>query len=213
MKRSRILIAEDHAIVAEGLRRILERTDFDVVGVTPDGRALLETAAQMEPDLIVTDISMPLLNGIDAARELHQQNPKWKIIILTMHTEVAYAVSALEAGASGYVLKSAVYEELLSALRSALKGRTYLSRSIAKAVRDYHEVRIDNGRNAIGELTHRQLEVLQQLAEGRQVKEIAASLSLSQKTVEFHKYRIMKLLGLHTVAQLTRYAAKRGMVE
>lgn len=212
MKRSTVLIADDHAVVVEGLRHILDRPEFAVVGVANDGRALLQAAAELQPDVIITDVAMPLLNGIDAVREIHRRNRKPKIIFLTMHPEVAFATAALAAGASGYVLKSAAGEELIKAIRSVLKGRTYIAKSIAKSVEHALAIRPTNKRSAIDLLTQRQREVLQLLAEGRQVKEIAAVLKLSPKTVEFHKYRIMDLLGLRTVADLTRYALKRGMV-
>jgi DNA-binding NarL/FixJ family response regulator len=212
MNRSRILLADDHAVVIEGLRRILDHPEFDVVGVATDGRALLQAAAQLQPDVIITDIAMPLLNGIDAAREIHKQGPRPKIIFLTMHPEAVYATAALAAGASGYVLKSAAGEELISAIRDALEGRIYISKTIAKSVKRAREVRPADDRSAIDGLTRRQREVLQLLAEGRQVKEIAVVLDVSPKTVEFHKYRVMDTLGVRTVADLTRYALKRGIV-
>jgi DNA-binding NarL/FixJ family response regulator len=213
MKRSRVLIADDHAVVLEGLHRILDRPEFAVVGVVNDGRALVQAVAECEPELIITDVAMPLLNGIDAAREIHKRNPKLKIIFLTMHPEASYATAALAAGASGYVLKSTAGEELIKAIRRVLKGHTYVSKSIEKAVEHTRIIRPTNNRSAIDLLSHRQREVLQMLAEGKQAKEIAALLNLSPKTVEFHKYRIMELLGLRTVAELTRHALKHGMVE
>jgi DNA-binding NarL/FixJ family response regulator len=213
MKPSRVLIADDHAVVLEGLRRILDRPEFAIVGVANDGRALVQAVAKCEPDVIITDVAMPLLNGIDAACEIHKRNPKLNIIFLTMHPEASYATAALAAGASGYVLKSMAGEELIKAIRQVLKGRTYVSKSIEKAVEHAHKIRPTNNRSAIDLLTHRQREVLQMLAEGKQAKEIAALLNLSPKTVEFHKYRIMELLGLRTVAELTRHALKHGMVE
>jgi DNA-binding NarL/FixJ family response regulator len=212
MKRATILLADDHAIVVEGLRRILDRPEFDVVGVAADGRALLEAAARLQPDVIVTDVTMPLLNGLDAARELLKQNPKPKIIFLTMHPEVPYATAALTAGASGYVVKSSAGDELITAIQESLSGRTYVSKTIAKSVRQALEVRPTRDRGKIDGLTHRQREVLQLLAEGRQAKEIAAVLNMSPKTAEFHKYQIMKALGVRTVAELTRYAVRRGIV-
>jgi DNA-binding NarL/FixJ family response regulator len=213
MKRSRILIADDHAIVVEGLRRVLKRPEFEVVGVAGDGRALIEAAAKLQPEVIITDIAMPLLNGIDAAQAIHRQNRKIKIIFLTMHSELAYVTAALAAGASGYVLKSAAGEELLDAIEAAINGRTYLPESIAKRMKHAREMPPSGIHCVIDQLTHRQREVLQLIAEGKQVKEIAAMLNLSPKTVEFHKYRIMYLLDLRTVADLARYAQKLGMVE
>lgn len=211
MKRPTIVIADDHLVVAEGLRHILERAGYAIAGFARDGRELLEIAAQIQPDLIIADVAMPLLNGIDAASEIHQRHPKIKIIFLTMHSEVPYATAALGTGASGYVLKNAAGEELSAAVREVLKGGTYISKSIAEAVQRAREIQPVNTRNSI-ELTHRQLEVLQLLAEGKQVKEVAALLNLSPKTIEFHKYRIMDLLGLRTMPELTRYALTRGML-
>jgi len=211
MKHVRILIADDHIVVVEGLHRILGRSEFEVVGVVSDGRALLEEVARLEPDVIIVDISMPLLNGIDAAREILRQHEKPKVIFLTMHSEVAYAVAALDAGAAGYVLKSAAGEELIHAIHAALRGRTYVSKAIAKSVEQARELGT-NRRSAIDLLTHRQREVLQLLAEGRQAKEIAVLLKLSPKTVEFHKYRIMDVLGVRTIAGLARYAQRLGIV-
>jgi DNA-binding NarL/FixJ family response regulator len=212
MNRATIVLADDHAVVVEGLRRILDRPEFHVVGVAHDGRAMVQAAARLHPDLIVTDIVMPLLNGIDAARQILKLKRKPKIIFLTMHPEVAYATAALEAGASGYVLKSAAGEQLIDAIRTALTGQTYVSKSIAEAVERARQVQSLHRRGTIGGLTDRQREVLQLLAEGKQVKEVAALLGVSSKTVEFHKYRIMQLLGARTVADLTRYAVRHGMV-
>ena len=212
MKRATILLADDHAVVVEGLRRILDRPEFKVVGVVPDGRALLQAAARLKPDLIVSDVAMPLLNGIDAAREILASNRKTKIIFLTMHPEVAYATAALAAGASGYVLKSAAGEELIRAIREVLHERVYVSDAIAESVKRARETRPTKNRSPLDGLTGRQREVLQLLAEGRQAKEIAAVLHLSPKTVEFHKYRIMDALGVRTVADLARYAVKHGIV-
>jgi len=192
---------------------MLDRSGLEVVGVAKDGRALVQAASEKRPDVIITDIAMPLLNGVDAAREIHRQNRKAKIIFLTMHPEVAYATAAFAAGASGYVLKSAAGEELIEAIRSVLNGHTYISRSIAKSVEKAREIKHTNTGSAQDLLTHRQREILQLLAEGRQVKEIAGLLKLSPKTVEFHKYRIMSVLGLRTVAGLARHAQKLGMVE
>ena len=212
MKCSTVLIADDHAVVVEGLLRILDLAEFKVVGVARDGRALLKDAAFLQPDVIIVDVTMPLLNGIDAACEIHKHNRKPKIIFLTMHREVAYAAAALAAGASGYVLKSAAGDELINALHHVLNGGSYISPSIAKSVGHALEIRATESSSEIDLFTHRQREVLQLVAEGKQVKEIAALLNLSPKTVEFHKYRIMNLLNLRTVVDLTRYALKCGMI-
>jgi DNA-binding NarL/FixJ family response regulator len=212
MKRSTILLADDHTVVIEGLHRILNRPEFEIVGSAADGRALLEATARLRPDVIIVDVSMPLLNGIDAAREILKQKPKAKIIFLTMHSEAPYAAAAFAAGASGYVLKSAAGAELIEAIQKALSGRVYVSKTIAKSLDRSRSIVPANTQSTVSPLTSRQREVLQLLAEGRQVKEIAVILSISPKTVEFHKYRIMDLLGVHTVAGLARYALKRGIV-
>lgn len=210
--RATVLLADDHAVVVEGLRRILDRPEFRVVGIVNDGRALVQAAERLHPDLIVTDVGMPLLNGIDAAKKLLAQRRKPKVIFLTMHSEVAYAASALDAGASGYVLKSAAGEELIEAARAALRGDTYVSKSIAAMVHRARHAQSVGRRGRNDGLTDRQREVLQLLAEGKQVKEVAALLGVSSKTVEFHKYRIMETIGVGTIAELTRYAVKLGIV-
>jgi DNA-binding NarL/FixJ family response regulator len=212
MKTLRLLLADDHAIVLEGLRRILDGPRFEIVGAVTDGRALLQAAAELHPDVIITDVAMPLLNGIEAVRQIVRQNQKSKIIFLTMHPEVIYASQALAAGGCGYVLKSSAGEELITAINEALDGRVYVAKSIAQAVKRAVETRSISCRSAVDGLTRRQREVLQLLAEGRQAKEIAVTLNLSPKTVEFHKYRIMETLGVHTVAELARHAAKHGIV-
>ncbi|MGO8937803.1 MAG: response regulator [Mycobacterium sp.] len=199
-------------VVIEGLRRILDRPEFEIVGAVSDGRALVQAAADLEPDLIITDVAMPSLNGIEAASQISQQNQKSKIIFLTMHPEVVYARQALAAGGCGYVLKSSAGEELVTAIHDVLDGRVYVAKSIAQAVQQALEARPMSSRSIDG-LTVRQREVLQLLAEGRQAKEIAVTLKLSPKTVEFHKYRIMETLGVRTVAELARYAVKHGIVE
>jgi DNA-binding NarL/FixJ family response regulator len=212
MKRVRILLADDHPVVIEGLRRLLNRPGVEIVGEVSDGRALLKAALALEPDVIITDITMPSLNGIEAARRLCQQNKKAKVIFLTMHEEPVFAAEAVAAGACGYVLKSSAGDELLIAIDMAMSGKVYIANSIAGAVRRSLETRPKALQNSPRGLTARQREVLQLLAEGRQAKEIAAVLNLSPKTVEFHKYRIMDALGIRTVAELARYAAKEGVV-
>lgn len=211
MIRPRILLADDHAVVLEGLRRILDRPEFEVVGAVRDGRALVEAAASLRPDIIIADLSMPFLNGVEAARQILKSDRKPKIIFLTMHPEAMYAVEAINAGASGYVLKNEAGEELIKAIREVLDGRTYVTPSLWEPV--MHAVRAR--RKALGKvdrLTARQREVLQLLAEGKHPKEIAAILNVSHRTVEFHKYRIMDTLGLRSVAELARYAVKQGIV-
>lgn len=212
MKRLRLLLADDHDIVIEGLRRVLDHADFEIAGVVKDGRALLRAAQDVKPDVIVTDVSMPLLNGIEAVKQIRQNNRTVKIIVLTMHPDVTFATEALAAGASGYVLKISAGEELITAIREAMKGRVYVTKSIAEAVKRAVSIRARGSRGPLENLTSRQREVLQLLAEGFHVKEIAAKLHLSPKTIEFHKYRIMDELGLRSGAELARYAVRHGIV-
>ena len=210
MKRARVLLADDHRIIVEGLRGILE-PEFELVGAVEDGRALVAAAQKLNPDVIVADISMPLLNGIEAAQQLKRANSPAKIIFLTMHPDVTYATRALEAGALGYVLKHSASSELIAAIREALKGRVYVTPMIAKDVlQSFMDGSYNSGRTSL-ELTPRQREVLQLLAEGRSAKEIANILHISARTVEFHKYRIMDDLDLHTNAALVQYAVKHGI--
>ena len=211
MKQSRILLADDHSIVIEGLRRILDRPGFEIVGVVNDGQALLAAAREMQPDIIIADVTMPLLNGIDAAREIHHANPGARIIFLTMHSDATFATEALAAGC-GYVLKSAATDELVTAICEVMKGLIYVSESISAVVNLELSARSNAWRSPGDRLTSRQREVLQMLAEGFQVKQIALTLAVSPRTVEFHKYRIMEQLGLRTTAEIARYAARSGIV-
>ena len=212
MKRWRLLLADDHDIVVEGLRRVLDQPDLEIAGVVKDGRSLLRVANEIQPDIIIADITMPLLNGIDAARQIRKTNTDVKIIFLTMHPDVTFATEALAAGATGYVLKSSAGSELVMAIREAAKGRTYVTKSIAESVKQGLSARSNSWRSPLDKLTSRQREVLQLLAEGLAVKEIAVKLNVSSKTVEYHKYRIMDELGLRTVAEMARYAARHGIV-
>jgi len=212
MKPWRVLLADDHDIVIEGLRRVLNHPDIEIVGAVNDGRSLVRAVKELQPDIIVTDVTMPLLNGIDAARQIRESDPGVKIIFLTMHPDVSFATGALAAGGSGYVLKNSAGDELLTAIREAMKGRKYVTKSIAEAVTLGLSARSNTWRSPLDKLTSRQREVLQLLAEGLQVKEIAVRLHVSPRTVEFHKYRIMDELGLRTTAELSRYAARHGIV-
>lgn len=212
MKRLRLLLADDHDIVIEGLRRVLDHPGFEIVGVVNDGRSLLRAAQDIQPDIIITDVTMPLLNGIEAVRQIRKDNRSVKIVFLTMHPDVTFATEALAAGASGYVLKNSAGEELATAVREAMKGCVYVTKSIAEAVKHAASSRAKSWRDPLEKLTSRQREVLQLLAEGLHVKEIAIKLHVSPRTVEFHKYRIMDELGLRTAAELARYAARRGIV-
>jgi DNA-binding NarL/FixJ family response regulator len=212
MKPWRVLLADDHDIVIEGVRQVLNHPDIEIVGTVNNGRSLLRAAQELRPDIIVTDVTMPLLNGIDAARQIRQTNPDVKIIFLSMHPDVSFATEALNAGGNAYVLKNSAGSELLTAISEAAQGRTFVTKSIAKAVQQGLSARSNTWRSSLDKLTSRQREVLQLLAEGLPVKEIAARLHLSPRTVEFHKYRIMDELGLRTTAELSRYAARHGIV-
>jgi DNA-binding NarL/FixJ family response regulator len=212
MKRRKLLLADDHDIVIEGLRRVLDQPDFEIAGVARDGRSLLRITEEVRPDIIIVDITMPLLNGIEAVRQIRKTNHSVIIIFLTMHPDITFATEALAAGASGYVLKNSAVEELVPAIRETLKGNTYIARAIAESVKHGLSTRSNAWRSSSDKLTTRQREVLQLLAEGHHVKEIAVRLNLSPRTVEFHKYRIMDELGLRTVAELSRYAATHGIV-
>ncbi|MBO0726996.1 MAG: response regulator transcription factor [Blastocatellia bacterium] len=211
MSKPRVLLADDHTIVAEGLRSLLEG-EFEFVGAVGDGRALLDAAQKLKPDVIVADISMPLLNGLDAARQLKRDGITAKIIFLTMHAEAQLAAEAFRAGASGYLLKFSAGEELIIAIHEVVKGRAYITPLITKDILNFF---MDTSRQPDQpsiRLTARQREVLQLLAEGRTMKEIASILNISTRTVESHKYEMMEALGVQTNAELVQYAIKIGLV-
>jgi DNA-binding NarL/FixJ family response regulator len=212
MSRPRLVLVDDHTILAEGLKSLLE-PEFDLIGIFADGRDVLTAAPKLQPDIIVLDISMPSMNGIDAARQLKKLMPAVKVLFLTMHPDVSFVREAFRAGACGYVLKRSAVSELVTAIQEALKGRFYVSPAITKDVVD---LLIDPSAapdKPVRSLTARQREVLQLVAEGRSLKEIASTLNVSVKTVEFHKYRLMHELRLRTTAELTKYAIKHGIVE
>jgi len=211
MTRAKILLADDHRIVAEGLRGLLE-PEFELVGIVEDGRAMLEAVDKLKPDVVVADVSMPLLNGIEAVRQLKKKNKNIRVVMLTMHLDVTYAASAFEAGASGYVLKHSAPSELITAINSALKGRTYITPLLAGELLQFHKQKPPGESSALAQLTSRQRQVLQLLAEGRCVKEVASILEISTRTVEFHKYSMMESLGLKSSADLVRFAVKHGLV-
>jgi DNA-binding NarL/FixJ family response regulator len=211
MSQPRVLLADDHTIVAEGLRSLLE-DEFVFVGVVSDGRALLDAARKLEPDVIVADISMPLLNGLDAARQLKRDGSAAKIIFLTMHAEAQLAAEAFRAGASGYLLKSSAGEELITAIHEVVKGRAYVTPLITKDVLNFLMGAGRQPDHPSIKLTPRQREVLQLVAEGRTMKEIASVLNISTRTVESHKYEMMEAIGVQTNAELVQYAIKIGLV-
>jgi DNA-binding NarL/FixJ family response regulator len=211
MSKTKVLLADDHTIVAEGLRSLLEG-EFEFVGTVGDGRALLDAARNLKPDVIVADISMPLLNGLDAARQLKRDGVTAKIVFLTMHAEAHLAAEAFRAGASGYVLKSSAGEELIAAIHEVAKGRAYVTPLITKDVLSFLMGAARQQRQPAVKLTPRQREVLQLIAEGRTMKEVASILDISVRTVESHKYEMMEALGVQTNAELVQYAIKIGLV-
>jgi DNA-binding NarL/FixJ family response regulator len=212
MGMTRVLLADDHRLFLEGLRSLLE-SEFEIVGMVGDGRALVEAARELRPDVIVADVSMPSLNGIDATRKIMKQDPDAKVVLVTMHPDVKYAVRGFEAGAKGYVLKESASNELLEAIREALRGKTYVTPMIAgDLIESYRGEARSPAEDPTSRLTTRQREVLQLLAEGRSAKEIAAVLGVSARTVEFHKYRMMETLSVKTSAELIQFAIKHGII-
>jgi DNA-binding NarL/FixJ family response regulator len=209
MTKPRVLLADDHRIVAEGLKGLLAE-EFELVGIVEDGRALVKAARDLNPDVIVADISMPHLNGIDALVQLKQDNPQVRVVFLTMHRNPAYARRALQAGALGYVLKHSAPAELVLAVRAALQGRTFIAPDLAAEVfRSTAKTEADPA----AALTPRQREILQLLAQGQSAKQVAAALDLSPRTVEDHKYRLMEALGIENSAELIRFAIKHGLIQ
>jgi DNA-binding NarL/FixJ family response regulator len=211
-RRPRVLLADDHLLVAEALRSLLS-SEFDLVGVVSDGRALVEAAQALKPDVIVADVTMPHLNGIDALVQLRKAGDRVPVVFLTMHRDVRFARRALEAGASGFVLKHSASSELVTALRAALEGKTYLTPQLAGEVLDAMKPGATRTADPVTALTARQREVLQLLAEGLLAKEVASRLGISTRTVEFHKYQMMETLGLHNSAELIHFAIKHGLAE
>ena len=210
MPRPRILLADDHVLIAQALEHLL-RVEFDVVGTVADGRALLKAAAELAPDVAVVDIGMPLLNGLDAGEQLKAQHPHIKVIFLTQNRDARLAVEAFRRKASGYLLKDSAASELTAAIREALRGRSYVSPSIAREMSEEAATQ-RLGQATLRELSPREREVLQLLAEGKAMKEVAALLAISPRTVEFHKYRIMELLRVKSNAELVQHAIKLGLI-
>jgi DNA-binding NarL/FixJ family response regulator len=208
MKKVRILLGDDHSLILEGIRRLLEK-HYDIVGCADNGKALVEAAVRMVPDVVVLDISMPILNGIDAAHQIKHALPPTKLVFLSMHSNAIYLRKALEAGASAYVLKSGAFEELLTAIETARKGGSYVSPGFGRDVIDRLQNGSEKSTRAVIELTQRQRQILQLIAEGKQIADI---LTVSVKTVEFHRSCLMTKLGAHTVAELTRFAIEEGLI-
>lgn len=207
---TRVLLADDHALVRQGLMAYLERHGFQVVGEASDGQEAQQLAAKTEPDVAILDVSMPVLNGIDAARELKKSSPKTKAILLTKHDEDQYVTEALRVGVRGYVLKSQVATDLVHAIQEVCKGSIYLSPSISRAVVDAY---LSKTYTPSDPLSGRERQVLQLVGEGKSTKEVAAQLGVSVKTAESHRARLMRKLDIHETASLVRYAIRRGLVQ
>ena len=209
MSRPRVLLADDHALLLGAFEKLLA-ADYDIVGQVSDGRALVDAAEELRPDVIVLDISMPLLNGLEAARQIKQKARGAKLVFLTMNEDSDLAAEAFRAGASGYLLKRSAASELLTAIREVLQGRSYVTPLITEGLVGSLLHGADHAPSR--ELTPRQREVLQLLAEGRSMKEVASLLNLTPRTVAFHKYRIMEQLKVKSTAELVQYAVKNHIV-
>lgn len=209
----RIILADDHKIMREGLRALLaKQKEIEVIAEADSGRGVIELCSQLHPDVVVIDISMPDLNGIDAARQITRQAPDIKVIALSMHSDKKYVKEMLSAGASGYLLKDAAFEELGMAIATVLKNKTYLSPQITDTVvKDYVNENVPQNSIASTALSSREREVLQLIAEGKSTRDIAAKLYVSVKTVETHRKQIMDKLGLNSIAELTKYAIREGL--
>jgi DNA-binding NarL/FixJ family response regulator len=205
-----VLLADDHQLVREGLKALLETGGFKVVGESANGQEALRLAETLCPDVAVLDVAMPVLNGIEAAREIQRVSPRTKSILLTMHSESGYILEGLRGGAKGYVMKTNAAEDLAHAIREVARGETYLSPQIAETVVQAYQNKTEIPADP---LTARERQVLQLIAEGKTTKEVATTLDISVKTGETHRTRIMKKLDLHVIADLVRYAIRRGLVQ
>lgn len=211
MKRIRVLLGDDHALILDGVRASLQ-DEFDIVGEAYDGKSLVAAAEKLQPEVVILDISMPILNGFESARLIKQTLPSAKVIFLSQHLNPQYLKHALKVGALGYVLKSGAREELRQAINSALHGKTYITPSFGEDVRSQMLNRSGEIGDDSDELTDRQREILQLIVQGKANKEIAAIIHVSIKTVEFHRARIMTRLGVRSVAELTKVALQQGLI-
>jgi two-component system response regulator NreC len=210
MMPTRIVLADDHVLVRQGLKSLLEREHFQVMAEASDGQDAVRLTEAHQPDIAILDISMPTLNGIDAARGLSRSAPKTKVILLTQHEEEQYIHEALEAGVKGYVLKSQVANDLIQAIRQVCRGEFYLSPGISRAVMEAYRNKSDRPADP---LTVRERQVLQLIAEGKSTKDTASVLGISVKTAESHRMRLMQKLNIHETASLVRYAVRRGLIQ
>jgi len=209
--KTRVLLGDDHAFILDGIRAVLQ-VQYEVVGHAQDGRALVDAAERLKPDVVILDISMPLLNGFEAAQQIKKNRPQVKLIFLSQHLNPAYLRQALKVGASGYVLKSGATGELQQAIREVLRGRIYITPTFGQNVIDGLWSRLGEVNNQAEELTDRQREILKLIIDGKGNKEIADILHVSVKTVEFHRARLMSRLGVRSVAELTKVALQQGLV-
>jgi two-component system, NarL family, response regulator NreC len=205
----RVVLADDHILVRQGLKSLLEREEFKVVAEASDGQEAVRQVESLHPDIAIMDISMPMLNGIDAARELGRSCPKTKTILLTQHDEDQYVSEALEAGVKGYVLKSQVASDLVQAIQQVSRGQVYLSPGVSRAVMEAYRSKSERPADP---LSARERQVLQLIAEGKSTKDVASLLGISVKTAESHRTRLMQKLDIHEIATLVRYAVRRGIV-
>lgn len=211
MSRARVLLADDHVLIQEGLRRILE-SQHEVLDAVSDGRSLVDAAFRLKPDLIILDVAMPLLGGIEAGRQIHKQLPRTKLLYLTVHANPAYLREALSAGATGYILKSSTRQEILDAVKAVLAGQRYISHGIVAEDFDISQWQPGKAAASRPTLTSRERQVLQLLAEGRTAKEVAAALSVSPKTVAFHRNNVKRKLGLRKSIELIKRAIDEGFI-
>ncbi len=207
---TRILLADDHALIRQGLKALLEKQGFQVVGEASDSQETLRSVEKTQPDVAIIDIGMPILNGVDAARELKKSSPKTKVILLTQHDEDQYVTEALRAGVKGYVLKNQAADDLVHAIREVSRGSVYLSPSISRTVVDTY---LSKTYVPADPLSGRERQVLQLVGEGKSTKDVAPQLGISVKTAESHRARLMKKLDIHETASLVRYAIRRGLIQ
>jgi DNA-binding NarL/FixJ family response regulator len=213
MKKLRIFLADDHRLFRDGLRTLLEQqVDIEVIGEATDGQTTLNAVQSLLPDIVLLDVSMPGLNGIETVRKLKIEQPSVRVIMLSMHSDQRFVIESLRAGASGYIVKDSAIDELLSAIRSVSKNQMYLSQVLAASVvKDYINMTSDRTGSVFSILSAREREVLQLLAEGKSTKEIAGDMNVSIKTIETHRKQIMDKLDIHSIAELTKYAIREGL--